>query len=195
MQFVKQFVHEFIVLVIVVAAMTLGPIESNAEEQDSTVSSVITGERSVRVAKLSVGKGDKVKKGDVLAVLSTQQLEADKLVAMSSLEEAKALVKVAKARLAGAKLVFDRQAALKQSVSFRRADFEDAEVALQLAESNLALAESTVNRQKAEVDRIDLEIQLATIRAPFEGSVVKLLTNVGATVTQRNPNILVLRSE
>lgn len=169
------------------------PYTVGAEEASGKISSVITGERTVRVIEISVDKGDDVKKGDILAKISTEQLKADRLVASSSLEEARAVVKVAEARLAGARLVFDRQSALKMSVSFRRADLEDAEVALQLAQSNLLLAKASVTRQQAEIDRIDLEIRLATIVAPFDGTIAKILTNVGATVTQNNPDLMIIK--
>ena len=157
--------------------------------QVGKISSVITGERSVRVVEILVRTGDRVKKGDIVAKLSTEQLRADREVAMRFVEEAKALVGVAESTSAGAKLIFDRQSGLKNSTSFRRADFEDAEIALQRAESSLKSAQATASRRQAEVDRLDLEIELSTIRAPFDGVVTKVLTNIGATVTQSSPAI------
>ena len=156
------------------------------------VSSEITGERSIRVQELLVREGDRIKKGDVLARLSTEQLTADRTVALRFLEEAEATAGVAESNVAGAKLVFNRQAGLKKSDSFRRADFEDAEVALGATESELSKAQATVKRRKAEVQRIELEISLANIVAPYDGIVVKVLTNVGASVTQGNPHIVEL---
>ena len=157
--------------------------------QVGKISSVITGERSVRVIELPVRTGDRVKKGDIVAKLSTEQLRADREVAMRFVEEAKALVGVAESTFAGAKLIFDRQSGLKNSTSFRRADFEDAEIALQRAGSSLKSSQATASRRQAEVERLDLEIELSTIRAPFDGVVTKVLTNIGATVTQSNPAI------
>lgn len=156
------------------------------------VSSEITGERAIRVQELPVREGDRVKKGDVLARLSTQQLTADRTVALSLLEEAEATVGVAESDLVGAKLVFNRQAGLIKSDAFRRADYEDAEVALHAAESELSRAQANVKRRKAEIQRIDLEISLANIVAPYDGIVVKVLTNIGASVTQADPHILEL---
>ena len=156
------------------------------------ISSEITGERAIRVEELPIQVGDRVKKGDVLARLSTSQLSADRTVAQRSLEEAEATVGVADARLMAATLVFSRQEGLTTSDAFRRADYEDAEVAVRAAESELTRAKATVERRKAEVQRIQLEISLATIVAPYDGIVVKILTNVGASVTQVNPYIMEL---
>ena len=173
---------------VVVAQSTIeGKIISN---QIGTVSGVLTGERSVRVEELAVRFGDRVKMGDLIARLSTAQLESDRNVALAILEEAKASVGVAESNLAGAKLIFDRQSGLKNSSSFRRAAFEDAEIALNRAESSLKSIQATSNRRQAEVDRLNLEIELATIKAPFDGVVTKVLKNVGATVTQENPLIV-----
>lgn len=157
--------------------------------QSSVISSEITGERSIRVVNLIVGVGDRVKKGDVIAKLSTEQLEALRNVSLSMLEEAKALVGVSEADVAQAQLTYNRQVGLRNSPSFRRAAFEDSEVELKRAQSNLKNAQANVSRQQAEVERLNLEIKLATILAPYDGIVIKVLTNVGATVTQTNPFI------
>ena len=156
------------------------------------VSSEITGERTVRIQKLLVREGDRVKKGELLAQLSTEQLIADRSVAMSSLQAAEAMVGVAKSNLAGAKMRYDRQAGLENSAAFRRAAFEDAQVSLQTAESQLRRAENVVSVRKAEVERIELEIRLADILAPYDGIVMDVLTSVGAAVTQTKPDILML---
>jgi len=97
---------------------------------------------------------------------------------------------VAKSNLAGARLVYDRQAGLKNSPAFRRAAFEDAEVDFRTAESRLKSAQSTLLRREAEIARIDLEIRLSDIVAPHDGIVVDILTNVGSAVTQKNPDLM-----
>lgn len=155
-----------------------------------TVSSEITGERAIRVMERPVQEGDRVKKGQLLAKLSTVQLVAALNVILSSIDEAKALVGVAESNLAGAQLRFNREAGLRNSVSFRRARYEDSEVALISAKSELQSAQSVARLRVAEADRIKLEIRLAEILAPYNGVVVDILTNVGASVTQNNPHIL-----
>ncbi len=156
------------------------------------VSSEITGERSIRVQDLLVREGDRVRTGDVLARLSAEQLTADRAVALGAFEEAEALVDVAKSRLELAELTYNRQVGLKGSPSFRRASFEDAEVALRTAKSELKSAKSSARSRKAQVERIELDIRRATIVAPYDGIVFKILTNVGASVTQKSPDLLEL---
>ena len=137
-------------------------------DQIGTISSPLTGERSVRVEDVPVRMGDRLMKGDQMALLSTLQLMADRLVAQRAFEEAEALASVAKSNVAAAQLTYRRQAGLKGSPSFRRAAYEDAEVALSAAKSQLRSAESSAKRQQAEVGRIDLEIKLARIVAPYD---------------------------
>ncbi len=161
-------------------------------DQRGHISAQMTGERSQGVKEMNVRVGDKVKKGDVLARLDTEQLDADRVIAQRGLEEARASVDVSKSVVVRAKLDFDRRAGLRDSPSFNRAAYEDAEVALRAAESSLRSAQSSANRREAEVARIDLEIRLAEIKAPYDGLVVEVLTNTGASVTQRSPNLLTL---
>jgi len=161
-------------------------------DQRGHISAQMTGERSQRVKDLYVRVGDSVKKGDKLALLDTEQLEADRLIAQRALEEAQSAVEVAKSNVTRAQLDYDRRAGLKGSPSFNRAAFEDAEVALRAAESALQSAQSSAKRRDAEVARIGLEIRLAEINAPYDGLVVDVLTNAGASVTQRAPDLLTL---
>lgn len=161
-------------------------------DQRGQISAQMTGERSQRVKDMRVRVGDPVKAGDLLARLDTEQLEADRLIAQRTLEEAQAAVAVARSSVARAKLDYDRRAGLKGSPSYNRAAFEDAEVGLRSAESELESAQSSVNRREAEVARIDLEIRLAEIKAPYDGLVVAVLASVGAAVTQQAPDILTL---
>ena len=161
-------------------------------DQRGHISAQMTGERSQGVKEMNVRVGDKVKAGELLARLDTEQLQADRLIAQRALEEARAAVEVAKSAVARAQLDYDRRAGLKNSPSFNRAAFEDGEVALQSAKSSLESAQSSANRVEAEVARIDLEIRLADIKAPYDGLVLEVLTNVGASVTQRSPDLLTL---
>lgn len=161
-------------------------------DQRGHISAQMTGERSQRVKDMLVRVGDKVTKGDLLARLDTEQLEADRLIAQRALEEAQAAVEVGKSSVARAQLDYDRRAGLKGSPSFNRAAFEDAEIALRAAESELQSAQSSANRREAEAARIDIEIRLAEIKAPYDGLVLDVLTSVGASVTQQAPNLLTL---
>jgi macrolide-specific efflux system membrane fusion protein len=161
-------------------------------DQRGHISAQITGERSQRVKDMFVRVGDIVKQGDRLARLDTEQLEADRLIAQRALEEAQASVEVATSNVARAKLEYDRRAGLKSSPSFNRAEFENAEVELRAAESQLKSVQSIANRRDAEMARIDLEMRLSEITAPYDGLVVEILTSVGASVTQKSPDLLTL---
>ncbi len=159
-------------------------------DQVGNISSQMTGERTIRIDTVRVRKGDRVKKGDLLAQLNTQQLVADRLVVQRALEEAEAQVGVAQSTFARARLEYARQSGLKGSPSFNRAVFENSEVALKAAESALNSARINVKRRQAEIARIDLEINFARILAPYDGIVLEVFTNVGAAVTQKNPDLM-----
>lgn len=161
-------------------------------DQVGRISVQLTGERSVRVEEMTVRIGDRVRKGDLLARLSSEQLKADRLVAQRTLEEAEATVGEEEADVDIARLRRDRQAGLRQSPSFNRAALEDAEVELKAAESQLASAQSIAKRREAELARIDLEISFAEITAPYDGVIVDVMATVGAAVTQRQPDLMTI---
>ena len=71
------------------ATPTEAPVQTTALAQETfkhvivakqvgKASSQLTGERSVRVKELNVRVGNRVRKGDIIDKLSTEQLEADR---------------------------------------------------------------------------------------------------------------------
>ena len=75
-------------------------------------------------------------------------------------------------------------------MDFVKSAFEDAEVALRSAEASLRSSRGVAAQRQAEVERIALEIRLANIVAPYDGIITSINANVGAAVTQRNPDLV-----
>ena len=117
--------------------------------------SKITPKISGKVVKLNFDVGDKVKKGEVLAVLESTTMQAQ-------LDEANAALDQAKRE-------FNRQAALwKQGVT-SKALLDNADAQLKAAH--------------ARVDQIRINMQDMTVRAPFDGTIATKNTEVGEVIS------------
>ncbi len=117
--------------------------------------SKITPKISGKVVKLNFAVGDKVRKGDVLAVLESTTMQAQ-------LDEANAA-------LGQAEREYNRQAALwKQGVT-SRALVDNAEAQLKAA--------------RARVEQIRINMNDMVVRAPFDGTIATKNTEVGEVIS------------
>jgi len=126
-----------------------------------------------RIASLSVDIGDKVSAGQTLAALDTRNLRAQ-------LNAANAVVREARASYDLAESTVDRQIALleKGHVSSQRVDEARAQ-------SNTALAR--IQAASANADALRVQIDLARIQAPFDGTVTARMADEGAIAGPGQP--------
>lgn len=116
--------------------------------------------------------GDKVKAGDVLAVIDTPELD-------QQMEQAKAVLAKAQANADLANITARRWQHLlgSDSVSKQEADEKAGEA---------AAAQATVLAAKADVDRLQALETFKKIAAPFDGVVIARRTDVGDLITANN---------
>lgn len=131
-----------------------------------------------RVLDVLVDEGDAVGEGQVLARLDTARLA----VARRQLE---AQVRELEARRELAKLTLDRQRQLN------RREFASAQ-RVDEARSSLTETGAVIDRLKAEIDRVDLDIAKSELKAPFAGVVGARSLDEGAVVTAGSPVVTLL---
>jgi RND family efflux transporter MFP subunit len=122
-----------------------------------------------RVVEVNLRAGQEVKTDDVLVRLDDTDLQA-------KLQQAKATVTSMEAVRAQALADEQRSATLIQSNAISRQDYEKAQTALRSADAELQRARETVNEVQAALD-------WATVRAPFDGTVIDKQVDVGDMVT------------
>ena len=122
-----------------------------------------------RVVEVKLTAGQQVKAGDVLVRLDDADLQA-------KLQQAKATVAGAEAARTQAANDKQRYATLAESKSISRQEYEKAATALQAAEASLLHAQETVKEVQAA-------LAWATIRSPFDGTVIDKKVDVGDMVT------------
>ena len=161
-----------------------------------------------RVAEVRVQVGDRVDKGDILAVLDRERLawrrdlaEAARAEAEANLSNAKARVRradarlvTARARLALAEQELERLERLRDSVAFSQASYDDKGLEVEVAQRTVDETAAEVVEARTLTDQFaarlqgarvslqlaDDELEDATIRAPFPAVVTSRLTEAGA---------------
>lgn len=130
-------------------------------------------ELSGQVSVFTVDEGDKVAKGDVIALLDTRRLEAQQAELEASLTRADAQANLAN-------LTAKRVASLvKQNLeSSQRLDEVNAE---------LRATQAQVSEIQAGIERIRVEIDKSQLLAPFDGQITRRFVDTGTVVNAGQP--------
>jgi RND family efflux transporter MFP subunit len=139
------------------------------------------------VEGIQVEVGDRVTKGQVIAVLDAEILQAELKMAKSELGEAGAELKTWAAEREVAKTELRRQKGLSTSVAFSQAKFEDAQKQVAVAEARVERARANVAIKLSKMERKQIDVEYAVVRAPYAGVVIRRYTEAGAYVTKGDP--------
>lgn len=147
----------------------------------------------LRVLELKAEEGDSVKKGDLLAVLVTEQIEAQLSAneaalnsATASIERAKSLILEMDARVKEAKAQLERARPLVKDKYLSESVFDQREVAAKAAEAqresakgSLAQAEADKNQIEAQRRELQWRRGRAEVRAPADGIISRRSARIG----------------
>ena len=125
--------------------------------------------------------GAHVKKGDVLAVIETPDIDAQLAGAQAKLNSARAVVKVREAEKQFAESTYQRwKDSPKGVVSVQEQESKQADFNSAIARLNSAIAEVAVDQ--GDVDRLQALENFKRITAPFDGVVTARETDIGALI-------------
>ncbi len=142
----------------------------------------VSSERSGVIRRVNVKANSLVRKGDVLAELDTERLEAELARVRASLAAAEARLLDAKATLTEREIVYNRAARLsKQGISSTQ-DLDTARAARSRAEAGVVAAEADIQVVKAELSMQETDITKTRILSPVDGIVLKRDAEPGQTV-------------
>jgi len=133
-----------------------------------------------RLVEIRAGEGQRVRQGELLARIDPRVLAAP-------ITQAEAAIREAEAKVAASHLRVRRETALLDAGVSSKQDLEDAEVALQGAESQLESA-------KASATTAEVQKENGELRAPFDGVVAKLFAGAGQMVDPGSPVVEVVRA-
>ncbi len=121
-----------------------------------------------RLVYLGVVEGDKVKKGEIIARLEDNDVEAQ-------LAEAKANLELQEASKKSVEDTYKRQEALLKTGSTTQAE-------LDAAQANYKRLLASIDLAKAQVQAAEVAVENTIIRAPFDGTVLTKNADVGEIV-------------
>jgi RND family efflux transporter MFP subunit len=136
---------------------------------ESRIQSMVASQVAGAVVKLEAREGNTVRKGELLAQLRTTSLELMRDSLTAQLQEAEARLKLAELSMTRARDLFESDVTSQQDYDNAHYDFN----ARQGRAQSLA----------AELARVNLDIDLCSIRAPFAGLVVAEETEIGQWIT------------
>jgi HlyD family secretion protein len=139
-------------------------------------------EISGTVETVRVDFNDRVRVGDVLAELDTDQLEAHHRMSLAALALAEARVREAQATLAETRNRLRRADDLIKRGMSSQEEADAAEAAFARSEAAAAVADAQVAQARAQLDADARTLAKAVIRSPIDGIVLKRQVEPGQTV-------------
>ncbi|MBO5763436.1 MAG: HlyD family efflux transporter periplasmic adaptor subunit [Lentisphaeria bacterium] len=157
----------------------------------------ISSKLSGRIEKIFVEEGALVRKGDKLVRMQTNTLEAEKAAALAKIKSAEGNLAMAKAELKrkessleGAKKEYDRQKTLVASQAVSERLYEEAETRyknnladLEYAKASILAAEGKIAEAKAELQRIEADLNDSLLVATYDGRIQYLLAHEGEVLS------------
>ena len=131
------------------------------------------------VSRVLVTEGEKVKTGQLVAVLEDKDLRAQEAQAAASLSYAKENLALAKVNLEKSQDDFDRSSKLYSAAAATRESYEHAKSALDTAKAQYTLAEASVDTSNAQLGVIETQLLNVKITTPIDGTVEKVTLNAG----------------
>ncbi len=139
------------------------------------------------ISDMRVSEGDRVKKGDVIAMLAKERLAAERDKYQAAYRSRMATIATAEAELAKVQQELRRIEGLKKSAAFSRAKFENLQRDVETRKAALMERRTQAGEAEAELKRAEIDLYNTTIRAPYNGIISEKHSEVGAYVSVSAP--------
>ncbi|MCA9000457.1 MAG: efflux RND transporter periplasmic adaptor subunit [Planctomycetes bacterium] len=136
---------------------------------------------------LAVREADAVKQGDVLAVVDSRRLEISLSQIQADMAMGRATALEREANLANAVVDLDALERASESGAVSDRDLRNARTQVDVARAMLEAAQQSVASLQARARLLELRIQDATVRAPFDGRIVARHAEVGQWIRPGDP--------
>jgi RND family efflux transporter MFP subunit len=132
------------------------------------------------ILEFRVRVGDRVSAGDIIAVLDSSTMKAERDLAAAGLAIAQATLNTREAQTALARQELQRIEGLKQSAAFSQARFDDARQQVAIAEAGAREAEASVVSAQARLRLAEINLAYTEVKAPYDGAISRRLSEAGA---------------
>lgn len=148
-------------------------------ERRAAVASKVTG----RLVALHVEEGSRVKQGQVIARLESEDVEAARRQARANLNVARYNLAQARADEADAALQFERNRELIGKGYIARSEYDTSEARYKKARAAVQASEAAVRSAEAALGVAETAVEYTLIRAPFDAVVLTKNADIGDIVT------------
>lgn len=177
------------------AAVRVDPVRSEPLTQTVPVIGRLVARQAGSVAarisgpilEFRVQVGDRVNAGDVIAVLDSATMKAERDLAAAGLSLARAELDTRKAEITLAQQELQRIEGLKTSAAFSQARFDDVRQQVAIAEAGAREAEASVTSEQARLRLAEINLDYTEVKAPYEGVISRRLTEAGAYAREGDP--------
>jgi RND family efflux transporter MFP subunit len=144
------------------------------------------------VAEFKVDVGDRVAKGDVLAVLVKDSLQWERELKAAEVNRWQAALETARETLKLRQQELSRLEGLRKSAAFSQARLDDKRQEVAVAQAELAVAGGQLESAKASLKLAEIALSDADVVAPYGGVVSRRFTEAGAFVNLGDPLITLI---
>lgn len=148
-------------------------------QRKAAVASKTTG----RIVSISVEEGNRVKKGDIIARLENEDVNALREQARANMDVSRAGLEKANAEREEAERKFNRYSELLTNELVSRNEYDSAEARYKKSVASVAEALASIKASQAVLDNADVSVEYTLIRAPFDAVVLTKDADVGDIIT------------
>ena len=142
------------------------------------------------IAQRMVDIGSRVKKGDVLAVIESPELDRQQAQAQAQLAQAQAALMQAQVNLHLAKITTDRYAALAAKNYATQQEADNYRLAQEARDADVKSAQATVEAHAADLQRLRQLARYERVEAPFDGVITDRNVNIGDLSNADSGNLI-----
>ncbi|MHB1155214.1 MAG: efflux RND transporter periplasmic adaptor subunit [Phycisphaerales bacterium] len=147
----------------------------------------IASEESGRVMLAPPDIGTTIHQGDILAKLDTILLDKQRAIALADIAEARAQLVEQQATLEQADNQRKRYEELVKTGGVSQTELDQAVRDQQVATAKIATAQAAIVARQADLDQTNERLGKMIVRAPFDGTITRKLTELGQWLSPGSP--------
>ncbi|HAD86817.1 MAG TPA: efflux RND transporter periplasmic adaptor subunit [Rhodospirillaceae bacterium] len=144
------------------------------------------------ISEFKVEVGDRVAKGDILAVLVKDSLKWERELRVAELRRYQAGLETAAETLKLRQQELARLEGLRKSAAFSQARLDDKRQEVAVAKAEIAVARGQAESAKASLSLAEINLSYADVIAPYDGVVSRRHTEAGAFVNLGDPLVTLI---